>query len=173
MTDEKDCTGCPLTDRRSFLRDAARVGLAMTVLPSLVKAMDLGDVAMRSTRATTTDGPLRKYNIPIADGVDIDHDADIILVRWQSQMYAFDLSCPHQNTALRWDDSAKHFRCPRHHSEYQPNGLFIKGRATRGMDRFVIRRDGEQIVVDTSAHIEQDRDPKGWEAAVLSVGAEK
>ena len=29
-----------------------------------------------------------------------------ILVRWSDQVYAFNLSCPHQNTALRWNSIA-------------------------------------------------------------------
>ena len=64
----------------------------------------------------------------------------------------------------------KHFRCPKHHSEYEPTGVFIKGRATRGMDRFAISLgENGQLVVDSSTAFEQDRDPSGWEAAVLHL----
>ena len=32
------------------------------------------------------------YTIPAADGVQIDKDNEVILVRWQNAMYAFNLS---------------------------------------------------------------------------------
>jgi len=173
MSDEKDCEGCPLTDRRAFLFNGAKLALAMTVLPSVARALDFSSTEFRDVKPLTVDGPLRRYALPAKDGVDIDRGADVIIVRWEGVMYAFDLSCPHQNTALRWDNSAKHFRCPKHHSEYQPNGTFIKGRATRGMDRLAIKREGGQVIVDMSVRYEQDRDSKGWESAVLSVQDEQ
>jgi len=85
-------------------------------------------------------------------------------------MYAFNLSCPHQHTALRWDDADHRFQCPKHHSKYQPDGEFISGRATRNMDRFTIRRDaGNNIVVDVDAMLRSDQDLAAWTAATLKV----
>ena len=56
-------------------------------------------------------------------------------MRFQGVVYAFNLSCPHQNTALKWQPDDQRFQCPKHKSRYQPDGTFISGRATRGMDR--------------------------------------
>jgi Rieske Fe-S protein len=113
------------------------------------------------------DGP--RYPVPATDGVQIDRDNEVILVRWQSAVYAFNLSCPHQNTALRWDGADSRFQCPKHHSKYQPDGTFIDGRATRNMDRFTVRRDGEMIVVDVDAMHKSDEDKGGWASAVVQV----
>ncbi|HEV8236844.1 MAG TPA: hypothetical protein VGP84_19660 [Gemmatimonadaceae bacterium] len=56
-----------------------------------------------------------------------------------------------------------------HERQYQPNGVFITGRATRGMDRFSVRRDGNKVVVDVNAMHKQDEDPSGWNAAVVKL----
>ena len=42
------------------------------------------------------------YALPPADGTLIDKPNEVILARHQGSVYAFALSCPHQNTALRW-----------------------------------------------------------------------
>jgi Rieske Fe-S protein len=101
--------------------------------------------------------------------VQIDRDNQVILVRWQGAIYAFNLSCPHQNTALRWNQGDSQFQCPKHHSKYTPDGTFLSGRATRSMDRFTITRSGDEIVVDVDAMHKQDADPTGWAASVLTL----
>jgi Rieske Fe-S protein len=78
----------------------------------------------------------------------IDKANQVILVRWQNAVYAFALSCPHQNQALRWDAKETRFQCPKHKSKYQPDGTFISGRATRAMDRYAVRHEGDTIVVE-------------------------
>jgi len=111
-----------------------------------------------------------RYPVPAADGVSIDKKNEVILVRWQGSMYAFNLSCPHQNTALRWEESQHRFKCPKHKSRYEPSGTFVDGRATRGMDRFTIAMDGAGFVsVDVGAMHKQDQDAAGWNAATVRV----
>ena len=114
-------------------------------------------------------GELKTYAIPAADSVQIDHDADVILVRWENVVYAFNLSCPHQNTALRWVDATKRFQCPKHKSQYTPSGEFITGRATRGMDRLDVKREGNNVVVNIDVLHRQDKDVAGWTGAVVHL----
>jgi nitrite reductase/ring-hydroxylating ferredoxin subunit len=121
------------------------------------------------TRARERIGGNPSYPIPAQDGVQIDRDQEVILVRWQGAVYAFNLSCPHQRTALRWNQGATQFQCPKHHSKYRPDGAFVSGRATRGMDRFSITRAGDQVVVDVGAMHKEDQDQAGWDAAVLHL----
>jgi nitrite reductase/ring-hydroxylating ferredoxin subunit len=109
------------------------------------------------------------YPIPAADGVQIDRDQEVILVRWQGAVYAFNLSCPHQRTALRWNEGDSQFQCPKHHSKYRPDGTFVSGRATRGMDRFSVSRSGDEVVVDVGAMHKEDQDEAGWTAAVVRL----
>jgi len=93
----------------------------------------------------------------------------VIVVRYQNVVYAFVLWCPHQRTALRWYDDMQRFECPKHHSKYQPTGIFIEGRATRGMDRYALRKSGDTIVVDLATAYQQDKDLAGWDAAVVKL----
>jgi Rieske Fe-S protein len=109
------------------------------------------------------------YPVPAADGTQIDHDNGVILVRWQGHLYAFNLACPHQNTALKWLSDEGQFQCPKHKSRYQPDGTFISGRATRGMDRFAITREGDNIVVELNDLFNQEKDRPGWDGATLPV----
>jgi Rieske Fe-S protein len=84
-------------------------------------------------------------------------------------LYAFRLACPHQRTALKWKAKDGRFQCPKHKSKYQPDGTFISGRATRGMDRHAVRRNGNEVVVDLSKVYLQDKDGGGWTAAVVKL----
>lgn len=164
---EHHCGGdCPLTSRRRFLGASL---LAVGALAALgATPGHLAAMTLREGRAAAR-GDERSYPLPAADGATIDRDNDVILVRWQGRVYAFDLSCPHQNTALRWEAGDARFQCPKHHSKYQPDGTFISGRATRSMDRFAVRRDGGNVVVDLSQLFRQDKEPAEWTAASVAV----
>lgn len=165
------CRACPVASRREFLHDAmvAVAGIAASLGFARTAGALPANFPIRATRALQRSNDALTYPIPATDGADIDREAQVILVRWQNAVYAFNLSCPHQNTALRWNETDHRFQCPKHHSQYQPSGEFISGRATRGMDRFSIRRDGDKVVVDVNAMHKQDEDPAGWNAAVVKL----
>jgi Rieske Fe-S protein len=174
MSDTNTSCDCGITkDRRTFLRDAAIAvagALVAVGMPRGLAAQMPLDFTSALKRETKGDGAATlSYAIPAADGAQIDKQNEVILVRWQNAVYAFNLSCPHQNTALRWDDADKRFQCPKHHSRYQPDGTFIDGRATRGMDRFTIARTGNNVTVDVDKLHKQDEDPAGWNAAVVKL----
>jgi Rieske Fe-S protein len=109
------------------------------------------------------------YPLPGEDGVTIDRDTQVIVVRFQQKAYAFNLACPHENTALRWKAQEGRFQCPRHESRYQPDGAFISGRATRNMDRFAIRRGAGGLVVDLGRLFRSDQQQADWAAAVVAL----
>ena len=162
------CERCPLETRRDFMRDTA------AAVAGVFTALGLGASEARAMtwRLVT---PLRnrdeehEYPIPAADGAMIDKQNQVIVVRWQGKVYGFNLSCPHQNTALHWEPEDNQFQCPKHHSRYQPDGIFISGRATRGMDRFGVRRDGDNVVVDVDKYYRQDENAAEWTAAFLTL----
>jgi hypothetical protein len=79
------------------------------------------------------------------------------------------LACPHENTALRWRRRDGRFQCPRHESQYQPDGTFIKGRATRNMDRFAVRRSGATLIVDVNRLFHSDEQSGEWSAAAVPL----
>lgn len=131
-------------------------GIAATVTPT-------------SVRAPRHIGSNPAYPIPKADGVEIDKEEQVILVRWEDQLYAFNRSCPLHSGALRWNSGDAEFQCPKHHSKYRPDGALISGPATRGMDRFSVRRTGDEIVVDLTALHQDDQDHAGWVSAVVAL----
>jgi len=162
ISHDADCDGCPLRqDRRDFIR---------TAVASVGGVMMFGTTAsVGRALAVSTPPKTVTYAIPAKDGVQIDKDNDVILVRSLGSVYAFSLSCPHQNTALRWNEKDEHFHCPKHHSEYATDGYFISGRATRGMDRYAIKKDGKNVVVDLSDLKKDSDDADGWKNANVSV----
>lgn len=166
-----DCRNCSLAaGRRAFIRDSLLIAVgalaALGANPAAAFALPIELMEGRRRADETI-----KYPVPAADGVQIDKDNQVILVRWQNAAYAFNLSCPHQNTALRWDDADSRFQCPKHHSKYRPDGEFIEGRATRGMDRFAIQRQGDQLIIDVDKMFKQDEDGAAWSAAVVTLTA--
>lgn len=159
-----ECGGA-CASRRSFLQQA----VAGTLVAGAAALVDIGTLPFGSISALGAQADERKYPIPPADGVNIDRDNQVILVRYQGAVYAFNLSCPHENAALRWRDGDSRFQCPRHESKYRPDGVFISGRATRNMDRLAIRRDGTAVAVDLSRMYKSDSDAAGWAAAIVKV----
>jgi nitrite reductase/ring-hydroxylating ferredoxin subunit len=163
------CDSCELSlDRRRFLQGVGFASLAVLAGLGVPRSVALAMTPV-PTRARRLLAGNPTYPIPAADGVQIDHDQEVILVRWQGAIYAFNLSCPHQRTALRWNEGAGQFQCPKHHSKYRPDGTFVSGRATRGMDRFSMTRAGNEVVVDVNAMHKEDHDQAGWDTAVLHV----
>lgn len=159
-----DCQACPLvTDRRHFLRTASAIALAALSSGLPIRSASASVLAIGGRK-------LLSYPVPATDGAEIDRDNDVIIVRYRNEAFAFNLSCPHQNTALRWNESVMRFQCPKHHSQYEPDGEFITGRATRNMDRLAIRRDAaNQIVVDPDTLYRSDENAAEWQAAVVKL----
>ena len=152
-----DCDGCPV-DRRAFLGRAVFAIVAAC-----------GATSVSATDALALQGSEATYPIPPGDGVQIDKDREVILVRHQGVVYAFALSCPHQKQSLRWKESEARFQCPKHKSRYQPDGSYISGRATRAMDRHPVRREGNTVRVDLTTKVRRDQEPERWESEHLRV----
>lgn len=160
------CGGCEL-GRRAFVVTAAQAAaaiLGVTLLAPLANALPVG--AGEAGGAMLEE---RRYPLPATDGVAVDETAGVILARSAGVVYAFNLKCPHKGTALRWQEAAGRFQCPKHKSRYQPDGVFISGRATRSMDRHAIRRDGAIVIVDPARLFREDLHPREWEAACVRV----
>ena len=153
MTDRSrgPCSGCGRdASRRDFLRGFA--GLAVMLMAG--RRRMTGEV---------------EYPVPASDGAIIDRQNDVIVVRYGDACFAFALSCPHQNTALKWLPADHRFQCPKHKSKYTPEGVFLSGRATRNMDRLPIRHAGGRLLVDVDRVYESDKDAAGWAAARVGI----
>jgi nitrite reductase/ring-hydroxylating ferredoxin subunit len=168
---EQPCSACERecsdegTSRREFLRATGYLGLAAGLLglPSTAAALPIGVVD------GVQNGADRRYPIPAADGVNIDRASQLIVVRTGGHLFVFALSCPHENNPVKWVAKANRFQCTKHDSHYQVDGVHTSGRATRNLDRYVIHRDGDALVVDLHKWVQSDKDPAGWAAATIAV----
>ena len=165
-----DCDACPLVPRRVFLRDtgllAAGVLVALGAAPLTASAAPIEFVT-----ALDVSREEKSYPVPAKDGTQIDKNNDTIVTRWQGKVYAYGLACPHQNTALKWYDKDNQFECPKHHSRFTPEGVYIKdsGRATRGLDRFAVRKEGDNVVVNLDKLYQEDDNEAEWKVAFITV----
>jgi nitrite reductase/ring-hydroxylating ferredoxin subunit len=160
-----ECGGC--VGRREFFQTtlaAGLAGVALAFLPRSLAALPPSWI-VGAERAGTF-----MYDVPATDGVHVDRKAEVIVVRHEGSLSAFALSCPHQRSLLRWRDKKGIFQCTKHHSEYTPEGVYIRGRATRNMDRLAVRLDAAgQLVVDPGIVFKSDEDPEGWAAAFVPI----
>lgn len=168
--DGSDCEGCPLVPRREFLRDAGlmAVGMLVALGAAPARAAALPIELVSPVGGGKQD---KAYAIPAKDGTQIDKDNETMITRWQGKVYIFALTCPHQNTALKWYDKDNQFECPKHHSRFQPDGIYIKdsGRATRGLDRFAVRKDGANVVANLDKLYQEDDNEADWKVAFITV----
>lgn len=114
-------------------------------------------------------GAEQSYPIPAADSVSVDSKKGLILARAAGKIYAFSMTCPHERAAVKWVPKDNRFACTKHDSKYRTDGTYISGRSTRSLDRFPIRRDGANVVVDTDLVFRFDKHPDGWARAVVPV----
>lgn len=165
------CEGCALVARRDFFRDAGAAAISILIAlgatPARAAAAPLEFVSALAGEKNDE----KSYPIPAKDGVQIDKDNGTMVTRWQGKAYVFSLACPHQNTMLRWSDKDTQFQCPKHHSRFQADGTYIadSGRATRGLDRFAVRKDGNNVVTNLDSLWQQDEDEAAWNAAFITV----
>jgi nitrite reductase/ring-hydroxylating ferredoxin subunit len=151
--------------RRRFLQGLGCFAGALVVAGIPADALAAPVVFAEATQS----GDDRAYPIPAADGVTVDRTAQIIIVRAAGHVFAFALSCPHQNAAVKWVPKNNQFECTKHDSHYQADGLHTSGRATRNMDRHPIRREGDMLHVDSAHVFQSDKDPAAWAAAVVTL----
>jgi Rieske Fe-S protein len=172
MFDDRKTSGCGRCadpdDRREFLRQAALL-VAGTLAGVAGAARSASALPAALGAPPTASGNELTYPIPDADGTTVDRDNGVIVVRYQGKVFAFNLSCPHENAAVRWKAAVGRFECSRHDSRYQPDGIYTSGRATRNLDRFAVKRSGNTLVVDVSRLIQSDTQKPQWEAAVIGL----
>jgi nitrite reductase/ring-hydroxylating ferredoxin subunit len=170
---EIEVSACPLdlcaegrASRRGFLKSSGCFGM-MLMLSSFASG-DASGLPVFLTEGSAS-GDERRYPIPPVDSVNVDRTAQLIVARSQGHVFVFALSCPHQNNAVKWLPKDHRFQCTKHDSQYQPDGTYMAGRSTRNLDRYVIRREGESVVVDLHRWVQSDKDPAAWSAATVAV----
>ena len=169
-SDQPSCEGCALVARRDFFREAGAAAVSILIALGATPARAAAaPIEYISALGGGTDE--KSYAIPASDGVQIDKDNATMVTRWQGKVYIFSLACPHQNTMLHWSEKDSEFQCPKHHSRFQADGTYVphSGRATRGLDRFAVRKDGNNVVANLDSLWQQDEDEAEWNAAFIPV----
>jgi len=152
---------CNQGSRRTVLQQGVCALITTGALGLSVDAEALPVAFVASETATAE----RRYPLPAADGVSIDRSAQVILVRAAGSVYAMALACPHQQAAVKWVEKDHRFQCTKHDSRYTPDGTYTSGRATRNLDRFPLRLEGDTVVVATDHVFRSDQDQAAWRAA--------
>lgn len=173
MNHSHDCRDCALHagSRREFLREA--LGGALMAVGVLATAADVAAALPLTEVRGAGSRSDKAYPIPASDGAAIDKSESVIIARFENRVYAFSLACPHQNTAIRWEAAEHRFQCPKHHSRYRPDGTFIDGRATRGLDRFALKRDDDRVLVNLDELYRQDENANEWASAFVELVAKE
>ena len=153
------------------LRRRARPGdflrQVTAILAGVAGSLRIGPARLASlpiafARGLPTGAEEASYPIPGADGVTIDKEREVILARYEQSVYAFALSCPHQKTPLRWHEAGASLPVPQAQEQVSsPTGSFSEGRATRNMDRYAIRREGDNVRRRSRHALQRGREP-GW-----------
>ena len=168
-TPESNCTGCPtIVDRRRFLRQAATSVVATLLATGLGPAAALADSVSEIVPRRTA-GARLAYAVPKFDSVLVDSDNEVIVARWQNRIYAFSLKCPHRGERLEWRESESKFFCPKHKARFARDGSHVSGRKTSALDRYPIRREGNEILVSRDFVITEDENPAMWSSASLRI----
>lgn len=156
------------SDRRTFLRDGLLAVAALTAVAGSAAPLH----ALGRTLATgiVGAGDTVRYDIPSVDGATIDRANRLVLVRYQGMVHAFSLECPHKGTMITWQAKEQRFFCPKHKSTFKPEGSRIQGKAPRHLDRFAVRLDAGQVIVDTATLIDAEKDAPAWNLAGVKVG---
>jgi len=161
-----ECCACA-NPRRDFIRQVA--ALAAGIVAGSRGIAAAADLPFSVVDGLDRAGDEITYPIPASDGVTIDRENAVIIVRFQGKVMAFNLSCPHQNAAVRWRQENLRFECSKHDSVYTPEGTYVGGRATRNMDRFTIKKVGNTVVVNVAQMIQSDEQKSAWDAALVAL----
>ncbi len=161
--------GCPaVLDRRRFVLDAASAIGAALLAGGLVStrafASGVGEVAALAVGKIE-----RSYALPAVDGVWVDVENRVCLVRTSRQLFAFSLECPHKGRLLEWTPAENRFYCPKHKVRFLTDGSRASGRRTPDLDRFALRLQQDRVIVAVDRVLAADVAPTEWAAAVLRV----
>ena len=79
------------------------------------------------------------------------------VVSFGGRLSALYQKCPHLGCRVPFCMTSNRFECPCHGSVYNIKGEYVSGPAARGMDRFALKIEKDQVLVDTATILEGPR----------------
>jgi nitrite reductase/ring-hydroxylating ferredoxin subunit len=135
------------TSRRDFLRGGWKLGGALLIGAAAYTGYEaLRPLASGARGAEITVGTTGSF---APESVTYEASGRMYIVNTQGYLFALSQKCPHLGCHVPYCDSSGRFECPCHGSVYDLAGEYIKGPAPRGMDRYDVKIDGDNVVVDT------------------------
>jgi len=136
------------TTRRRFLRSGWKLGgTILTAAAGWTTYESLRPLVGSASGATVELGTPSNYAPGTATYVS---SARLFVANTGTFLYAMSQKCPHLGCHVPFCESSGRFECPCHGSIYDLAGEYIAGPAPRGMDRYEVKLDGQNVVVDTS-----------------------
>jgi nitrite reductase/ring-hydroxylating ferredoxin subunit len=134
--------------RRDFLRGGWKLGGALLIGAAAYTGYEaLRPLATGAGGAKITVGTTTSF----AEGTSTYVPAGrMYVVNANNYLFALSQRCPHLGCHVPYCESSGRFECPCHGSIYDLAGEYIAGPAPRGMDRYEVTLDGQNVVVDTN-----------------------
>jgi len=119
---------------------------------SVINAGALNDIKSQLGDGPVYNGAGRFYVVPWKGKVtaDADYPGEQVTAEGIMPLYQ---RCVHLGCRVPFCNDSKWFECPCHGSKYNFAGEYQLGPAPRGMDRFVVKVEGGNVMVDTSTVI--------------------
>ncbi len=119
---------------------------------SLINAGALNDIKSQLGDGPVYNGAGRFYVVPWEGKVtsDADYPGELVTAEGIMPLYQ---RCVHLGCRVPFCSNSKWFECPCHGSKYNFAGEYQLGPAPRGMDRFVVKIENGNVMVDTSTVI--------------------
>jgi Rieske Fe-S protein len=135
-------------NRRDFLRSGWKLGGALLIGAATYTGYEaLRPLASGASGAKLTVGTTSSFATGTSTYVSAGR---MYIVNADDYLFALSQKCPHLGCHVPFCESSGRFECPCHGSIYDLAGEYITGPAPRGMDRYEVALDGQNVVVDTS-----------------------
>jgi cytochrome b6-f complex iron-sulfur subunit len=153
MDEEHIREPAPNVDRRRFLGYAWKgLGAALVVEAGWTTYDILNPRPSGAFGGTVRAGAVSDYTT--SGTVQYFQDGRFYIASSNGKLVALYQKCPHLGCKVGFCDTSGRFECPCHGSVYNVRGEYLGGPAPRGMDRFRLRIEGDQVLVDTGEVVE-------------------